>query len=209
VQNRRGPGELSRNVDDEGSVFFNSPDALVPQDVNGQQDVYEYREGLVQLISSGTSSEPSTLLDASADGTDVFFTTSQRLLRSDASDGLAIYDARRQGGLPEPVVPPECGSSGCRNSLSAQTPLAMAPASATFSGSGDFVPTVVTNPQQKAKAKKPTRKQLLARALKACKHRASKRRRAQCERQARRKYGPKRPARHGAKRSIDQHQGAK
>jgi hypothetical protein len=32
----------SRYLSDEGRLFFNSSDALVPKDVNGQQDVYEF-----------------------------------------------------------------------------------------------------------------------------------------------------------------------
>jgi hypothetical protein len=37
----------SRRLSDGGRVFFNSDDGLVPQDVNGMEDVYEWeREGV-------------------------------------------------------------------------------------------------------------------------------------------------------------------
>ena len=42
---RRDVGEAfyqSRYLSDSGRLFFNSSDALVPQDVNGTEDVYEY-----------------------------------------------------------------------------------------------------------------------------------------------------------------------
>jgi hypothetical protein len=63
-----------------------------------------------------------------------------------------------------------------------------APASATFSGPGNLVPPAAV------KAKPPTRAQLLAKALKACKAKKDKQRRKGCERQARKRYGAKKKA---------------
>jgi hypothetical protein len=41
-------------MSDDGSyVFFDTDDALVPQDTNGTQDVYEWEDGHVYLISGG------------------------------------------------------------------------------------------------------------------------------------------------------------
>ncbi len=41
--NYREPSILMRNLSSDGSrVFFESPDALLPQDTNGVQDVYEW-----------------------------------------------------------------------------------------------------------------------------------------------------------------------
>lgn len=77
-----------RYLTDSGRVFFDSPDALVPQDTNELMDVYEYEPegipadspymctkfsvtfgtdtgGCVGLISSGSSGEESVFLDAS------------------------------------------------------------------------------------------------------------------------------------------------
>ncbi len=85
-----------RYLSDSGRLFFDSPEALVPQDTDGVENVYEYEPagigsctgvsgtfdagvgGCVSLISSGTSSEESAFFDASVSGDDVFFlTTSQ------------------------------------------------------------------------------------------------------------------------------------
>ncbi|HTA06634.1 MAG TPA: hypothetical protein VK774_09750 [Solirubrobacteraceae bacterium] len=209
VQDRRGPASLGRQVDDDGTVFFDSPNALVPEDVNGVGDVYEYRAGAARLVSSGASTGVSTFLDASVDGMDVFFTTSQRLLGADATDGLSLYDARREGGFVEPAQPAECGAGGCRTTSSAGPIVSPTPASLAFTGPGNIA---ATNPTASAKTGKPrplTRKQRLSRALKACKRRANKRRRAQCERLAERKYGPRRSAAHHAKPSIRGRGGAK
>ena len=75
---------LTHNLSSDGErVFFVSPDPLVPQDTNGQPDVYEWEAdgsgscqiaaGCLDLISTGQSPEPSYLADASATGNDVFF----------------------------------------------------------------------------------------------------------------------------------------
>jgi hypothetical protein len=80
----------SRYLSDSGRLFFDSPDALVPDDVNGKEDVYEYEppgvpsgvhectadgatfqpraQGCVGLVSSGTSTHESAFLDASESG---------------------------------------------------------------------------------------------------------------------------------------------
>ena len=198
LQNRRGPAYLTRNVTDAGSVFFNSPEALVPQDINGVTDVYEYDAGQLHLVSSGTSAEPSMFVDAGEDGADVFFTTSQRLLSDDANDSLALYDARRGGGFAEFQAPPECGSSGCRT-ISPPAPLGVATStSAAFAGPGNLALPASAKPTT-SEAKKLTRKQLRARALRACKHHTNKRKRTHCERQARLKYGTKALVRRFAK----------
>jgi hypothetical protein len=178
TQNRTGPVVLNKNVSNGGSVFFDSPDALVNEDVNGVSDVYEFHEDQVHLISSGTGTEASAFHDASADGGDAFFTTSQRLLSGDAGDGVSLYDARRAGGFAEPAPPPECDADGCRPSSAGAFTLPV-PASAALAGSGNVA---------------PTRKQMLSRALKVCKRRLNKRKRERCERQARQKYGSKTPS---------------
>jgi hypothetical protein len=69
----------ARAISNDGSrVFFLSSAALVPRDVNGEQDVYEWERdgsgschespGCVYLLSTGTSSSASAFLDASASG---------------------------------------------------------------------------------------------------------------------------------------------
>ena len=43
----------SRVLSDSGRLFFDSSDGLVPQDVNGREDVYEYEPGGVGSCSVG------------------------------------------------------------------------------------------------------------------------------------------------------------
>lgn len=111
-----GPRYAPRFVLDSGQVFFDTQNPLSAQDVNGFQDVYEYRSGIHRLISSGAGQGGSAFVDASVDGRDVFFVTPEALVRSDRDGGLpSIYDARIGGGFAEPPLqPPPCAGEDCR-----------------------------------------------------------------------------------------------
>jgi sugar lactone lactonase YvrE len=109
-------------------VFFETSEALVPEDTNGQggcpvsiypacNDVYEWEAdgaggctensaaysplnaGCIYLLSTGKSEFPSLFADASADGKDVFFFTRQQLVGQDEDELQDVYDARVGGGL--------------------------------------------------------------------------------------------------------------
>jgi hypothetical protein len=118
-------------------LFFNSADALVPQDVNQVTDVYEWQGGQVHLISTGTSSSPSYFSDADESGENVYIATRSRLVAADNDDLVDIYDARVGGGTPAatPSVPP-CGGDSCRGAKPGD-PSAGQPQSSTFSGPGN------------------------------------------------------------------------
>jgi hypothetical protein len=200
----------SRYLSDSGRLFFNSNDALVAQDVNGTQDVYEYEpagvgdcttakltfsersDGCVSPVSSGTSNEESAFLDASEAGRDVFFLTGAKLATQDFDNALDIYDAREcTAGKPcfpaAPVPPPACDTGeSCKPAESAQPTLFGAPASATFSGTGSVSAPVSG---KTVSPRSLTRKQKLARALRACHRKERRRQRHACERNARRQYG--------------------
>ncbi len=192
------------DVEGRARVFFDSSDALVPQDTNGEQDVYEWEEdgrgscrvaaGCVGLISSGTNSEASAFLDASADGDDVFFLTESRLVAQDTDNLLDVYDARAPHvpgeavGSPAAVpVSPSCNNGdSCKPPPSAQPAIFGAPASATFTGAGNV--TASSGSVAQLKSKPLTRAQKLSKALAAC-GRKRKARRASCRAQARKRYG--------------------
>lgn len=162
-----GPeGELyqPRFLSDTGRLFFNSVEALVPQDVNGTQDVYEYEPvgvgscstssvtfgersgGCVGLVSSGSSPDESAFMDASETGGDVFFITTAKLAPADYDDALDVYDAHEcTTAVPcfasEPVSPPACSTGdACKAAPTLQPTIFGAPPSATFSGAGNLSP---------------------------------------------------------------------
>ena len=68
-----GDASLAMNglsLAEDGKVFFNSTDPLIPSDLNGAEDAFEWSDGKIGPISSGTSPLDSSLLSISAHGTD-------------------------------------------------------------------------------------------------------------------------------------------
>ena len=155
-----------------GKLFFNSFEALVARDTNGKQDVYEWERsdskkeceelgaerfapsagGCLSLISSGKSSTDAELIDSSASGQDVFFSTDSSLLPQDY--GLVdIYDARAEGGFPAPPTPqPPCEGEACQPSPA--PPQAQTPASESFEGQGNVTEATKPHKHKKHKHKK-------------------------------------------------------
>jgi hypothetical protein len=147
-----GIGHALRNVNDEGLVFFESFEALAKHDSNGQVDVYEYRDGLPHLLSKGTGGHQSRFVDASVSGDDVFFLTDDQLVGWDTDRSYDIYDARVNGGLPEPSLAEiPCLGDACQPIPN--PPNDPTPASEGFKGAGNVKPAA-KKPCKKAKAKK-------------------------------------------------------
>lgn len=97
-----------------GRVFFQTASALVPQDTNGVQDVYEWTPSGVSLISTGRSHDPSIILDNSASGDDVFFATSEGLDPQDTDGSYDVYDARVDGGFAAAAQVTPCEGEACQ-----------------------------------------------------------------------------------------------
>jgi hypothetical protein len=142
---RRPSAVLTRNLSASGDrVFFESVDALVEADRNGEegcplvgfperespacQDVYEWEAegsgscesaaangGCLYLLSAGQPGQPAFFADASIDGEDAFLFTSARLVGQDLDELVDVYDARVGGGLEaQGEVPADCEGEGCR-----------------------------------------------------------------------------------------------
>jgi hypothetical protein len=148
-------------VSETGSlfVFFETAEPLVAQASNGRVNVYEWHEGRVGLISGGTGPDDSHFFGASADGTNVFFTTYDRLVQADGDSNRDVYDARIGGGFPNPGTAPGCQAEGCHGAPS-EPPVFSAPASATLVGGGNLPPVAAKHAgkQQKKAKKKPKKR---------------------------------------------------
>jgi hypothetical protein len=158
----RTPGYLTRQLSEDGRVFFSTQNRLLPADENGQMDVYEYEGGQLSLISSGKSADFSRFRDASPSGNDVFFATTDGLVGRDSDNTMSLYDARVGGGFAEPVPPPPAcdeGERACRGPLS-EAPLSPSPLSASFMGPGNLPasPPPPPPPPPKTHCKKGFRK---------------------------------------------------
>jgi hypothetical protein len=135
---------LPRNLSEDGSVFFTSGEGLVPEDNNGQPDVYEWdaSDETLHLISTGTSTEPSYFADASSDGSHVFFFTGQGLVPTDVDGNYDAYDARVGPALATqypPTTGPACGDQVCSGEQGTE-PFTASSASASLTGMGNLAP---------------------------------------------------------------------
>ena len=180
-------------------VFFDSEEPLVPQDTNGLQDVYEWERegegtcarkspssptgGCVFLLSEGSSTLDSFLVDADASGENAFFEHVGPVGHLEVpADHLELIDARVRGGFPTPSH--GCAGVGCEEEPQRPS-VPVVPTTVAFEGLRNFPPPAPTGTRPKAL----TQKQKLNKALLACKKDKKKARRASCEKQAHRKYG--------------------
>lgn len=125
-------------------VFFETGEALVPEDTNGALDVYVWEAGNAHLVSDGESPTGSGFVAASASGADVFFATAAPLVGTDRDELVDIYDARIGGGSPEMQPPgPGCDGDECQG-LVTPPPVFKQPATDGPGGPGD--PTPLADP---------------------------------------------------------------
>ena len=204
-----------RYLSNSGRLFFDSPEAYVPDDANGVEDVYEYEPGGVGTctsgagcigpISAGAGPEESLFEDASANGNDVFFRTAVPLVGEDHDTSYDLYDAHvcsaaEPCSLHEASLPQQkCGTGEACRPLATPVSVFGSPASSTPSSDGNLLAPAPV----KSTVKPLTRTQKLAKALKACRRDMSKSKRLSCEALARKRYGAKRSVitkRKGAKR---------
>jgi hypothetical protein len=209
------PGALlqSRYLTDQGRLYFNSPDRLVPAAANAKEDVYEYEPagvgsclsasgGCISLISGGNSDHESAFLEATPDGSSVFFLTESHLLPQDTDTAFDIYDARecRESSpclSPPAERPAACeATQTCRPAPPAQQIPAGPYATTQSSASGNLGAKPAPAPSAKGESRgnrtvqPPTLAQKLTRALRSCRrhHAHSPRKRKTCEQIARKRY---------------------
>lgn len=124
-----------RNITDDGRIFFNSSDHLLPADIGAGTDVYEYSQGKLSLLTPGSGDDEAWVGESTDNGSDVFIFTRQRLKPSDAdADQIDVYDARVNGGFPDPPLPPDpCEDESCQGPAAPKPRLASPAAPETSS----------------------------------------------------------------------------
>jgi hypothetical protein len=125
-------GGRGRAISDDGSrVFFETTEALVKGDVNGVTDVYEWHDGEINIVSTGTGAK-ALYHGSSADGRTVFITTFDRLLPEwDRNSKRDLYAVMPDGGYAPPAPPPDCEGESCQPAQAAP------PATNAGKGSGE------------------------------------------------------------------------
>ncbi len=147
-----------REVSENGkTIVFSTADPLSSKAVNGFASVYEWHEGEVHLISSGTASEADGRPVITPSGDDIFFVTSSNFVPEDTDELADVYDARIEGGFPgPPAADVACSGDGCQGPLSlSPTPLSIG--TATQAGGGNIVSASGEHPS-KPKSRKRIKK---------------------------------------------------
>jgi hypothetical protein len=191
------------SVSRDGRVVFMSRDALTPASVAGGENVYEYDAGDVYLISPGSEAisvkqleGESRLLGISESGQSVFFSTTERLVPQDIDSQSSWYDAREYGGFAVPPSPPSCTLDTCQGPLGTPPVLPPPGGSAVTPGGGNAPPPLPSPHPVEPKSAAQIKAKKLAKTLEVCSAKRDKRKRAQCERTARKNY------RHGSAARI-------
>jgi hypothetical protein len=138
---------------DGDRVFY---EAIIPGVNDHGGGVYEWERRGTGSCSEGRGSpfdgggcqyliarEPAVLLEADANGENVFFVADAELAASDrGASAVVLYDARVGGGFPAVgtggVAPPQCESAEACKPPPSEPPIEPFPASAAFSGSGNL-----------------------------------------------------------------------
>jgi hypothetical protein len=207
-----GPARTDPSMSHDGSyVFFESPVGLTPRaldevavgELGGRptyaENVYEWHEGKVSLISDGkdTTVGPGDqssvkLLGSDATGANVFFVTADQLLGGDVDTQLDLYDARicteAEPCIAEPPPPsPPCLGESCHG-IPSGTPAAPTGGSATLNGEGNLSSSHKTHKSvAKKKKRRPPRCSRSKRHRRKCT--AKKPRRSKSKRAGLRKGG--------------------
>ena len=157
-----GPSRSDPTMSNDGSyVFFESPLGLTPHALSDveigsflgeptyAENVYEWHEGQVYLISDGRDTatvgnqerSAVSLLGSDATGDNVFFSTSDSLVPQDTDTQVDYYDARicsvTEPCASQTASSPPCVGEVCHGTPVGVPPLPLAP-TATFNGQGDL-----------------------------------------------------------------------
>ena len=99
-----GAAFFEGNSADGSQVYFSADDILSTGDNDGADDVYKAEGGAITLLSGGGTAIDPEYAGNSADGSRVFFRTTENIAGTPDSDGaFDIYQSRL---VPDQVVPP-------------------------------------------------------------------------------------------------------
>ncbi len=127
---------------DASRIVFRTDEPLQLEDVNGVTDIYEWRDGQVELVTPGKSQRPlGNILTMSRDGASIAFSAGDALVPQDVDDAVGAYVARSGGGFEyeEPEVETPCEGDSCQDAPNVPlSPLGLP--TVGLSGSGNAVP---------------------------------------------------------------------
>ncbi len=160
--------------------------------LGGAADVYEWEQeateeapgvfcgvtnGCTHLISAGEEVGPEHFLGASANGDNVFFSSTAQLVSQATPEFTNIYDARVEGGFPPP--PPRVECTSCQGVGGPPLQLTT-PASETLAGAENPAGPIIVEPKLGGNKPKPAPK---------CKHGFKRNKHGRCVRSVSRRRG--------------------
>jgi hypothetical protein len=104
-------------------AFFQSRSRLVAKDTDDAYDVYQWRNGVLSLMSPGDSGTDGVFYKGNGrTGRNVYMATMDQLSWQDHDAVMDIYSARTGGGIPQPAVPVICEvlAAGCHGGGAAE-----------------------------------------------------------------------------------------
>jgi hypothetical protein len=152
-----------------GRVFFSSEDHLVPgiPAASTTAKVYEFEAqgegtcatpgGCVNLLSSPTDTREAVFMEADETGQNVYISTGAKLTQADLDSALDVYDARVDGGFPEPPPVVPCEAEGCRGPGTSAAPPTINSPTTAFKGPGNGVKKTAPKKCRKGQVKKKGR----------------------------------------------------
>jgi hypothetical protein len=188
----RGQEYFFKTSADGSTTAFVTGERLLPEDVNNSEDVYEWHNGTLKLITDGETIYPYKGLSIAPKvygidetGDNIFVTLIDPSLTGYERDNLVnLYDSRAGGGFPRPEPPAHCSEESCQGPLLSPPPEAQA-------GSGSLVGE--GNQKSAAKARSCARKRGKA------KQRCTRKRQHRKHRQHRAPKARQSPAHRGTK----------
>ena len=105
---------LKGGSEDASRVFFETSARLLPEDLDTQQDVYQWENGTLTLLTTGPIGGNGPFFArfsaASKDGSRVFFTTDEKLVPEDIDSSVDLYE--RAGGTTTLLSTGSIGGNG-------------------------------------------------------------------------------------------------
>ena len=127
------PGGAAENLSADGQIYaFITREPISPRDVNNQDDIYEWRDGKIVLVTDGVGEFPIGLgrlefVAMSDSGMNILFMGGRNLTGYERDGAGQLYSAWLGGGFPPPPPPPaSCAEDSCQGPLS-QAPGGSAP----------------------------------------------------------------------------------
>jgi hypothetical protein len=193
------PAGPVRAMSDNGQyAFFDTTEPLVSAASNGNLDVYEWHDGAISLIGSGTDPAPTFFLgyapnpaaqsEEAREAGNVFIGTHAQLSPQDTNSVGDIYDARACEPESPCIKPERRGTAQCEGGT-CQTPPPAPPDPTQTLLAPPAPATLAPPPPVKKKTAAELKAEQLAKALKSCKKDKNKKKRATCEKQAKQQYG--------------------